>query len=64
MVTAHYASDVIAGAAIGAFGALWVRDWFARRRLGFVVGADGEVHALRGPSLRRIKKVARALIAP
>jgi membrane-associated phospholipid phosphatase len=64
VVTAHYTSDVIAGAAIGAFGALWVRDWFARRRLGFVVGADGEVHALPGPSLSRIKKVARALIAP
>jgi membrane-associated phospholipid phosphatase len=64
VVTAHYTSDVIAGAAIGAFGALWVRDWFARRRLGFVVGADGEVHALPGPSLGRIKKGARALIAP
>jgi membrane-associated phospholipid phosphatase len=64
VVTAHYTSDVIAGAAIGAFGALWVRDWFARRRLGFAVGADGQVHALPGPSLRRVKKVARALIAP
>ncbi len=64
VVSAHYTSDVIAGAAIGAFGALWVRDWFARRRMGFVVGADGEVHALPGPSLRRVIKVARALIAP
>jgi len=64
VVTAHYASDVVAGAAVGAFGALWVRDWFARRRLGFVVAADGEVHALPGPSSSRIKKVARALIAP
>jgi undecaprenyl-diphosphatase len=63
-VTAHYSSDVIAGAVVGTFGALWVRDWFARRRLGFVVGTDGAVHALAGPSLNRIKKVARALIAP
>ena len=63
-VTAHYSSDVIAGAVVGAFGALWVRDWFARRRLGFVVGTDGLVYALPGPSLNRIKKVARALIAP
>jgi undecaprenyl-diphosphatase len=63
-VTAHYSSDVMAGAVVGAFGALWVRDWFARRRLGFVVGTDGVVHALPGPSLNRIKKVARALIAP
>ena len=64
VVTAHYASDVIAGAAVGAFGALLVRDWFARRRLGFVVGSDGAVHALPGPSSSRIKRVARALIAP
>ena len=64
VVTAHYSSDVIAGAAVGAFGALWVRDWFAQRRLGFVVGTDGAVHALAGPSPDRIKRVARALIAP
>jgi membrane-associated phospholipid phosphatase len=64
VVTAHYSSDVIAGAAVGAFGALWVRDWFARRRLGFVVGTDGAVHAFPGPSPNRIKRVARALIAP
>jgi membrane-associated phospholipid phosphatase len=64
VVTAHYSSDVIAGAAVGAFGALWVRDWFARRRLGFIVGTDGAVHALAGPSPGRIKRVSRALIAP
>jgi undecaprenyl-diphosphatase len=64
VVTAHFASDVIAGAAVGVFGALLVRDWFARRRLGFVVGTDGAVHALPGPSPSRIKRVARALIAP
>jgi membrane-associated phospholipid phosphatase len=62
-VTAHYPSDVIAGAAVGAFGALWVRDWFAVRRLGFFIGTDGEVHAKPGPSPRRIKQVAGALIA-
>jgi membrane-associated phospholipid phosphatase len=63
-VSAHYSSDVMAGAAVGTFGALWVRDWFARRRLGFVVGSGGGVHALPGPSSGRIKRVARALIAP
>jgi membrane-associated phospholipid phosphatase len=62
-VTAHYPSDVIAGAAFGAFGALWVRDWFAVRRLGFFVGTDGAVHAKPGPSPRWIKQVAGALIA-
>jgi membrane-associated phospholipid phosphatase len=60
-VLAHYPSDVIAGAAVGAFGALWVRDWFAVRRLGFNVGSDGRVHAMPGPPWRRIKQVAGAL---
>ena len=34
VVTAHHPSDVLAGALVGAFGALLVRDWFAARRLG------------------------------
>jgi membrane-associated phospholipid phosphatase len=61
-VTAHFVSDVIVGAAVGALGAWCVRDWFALRRLGFVVTPDGEVKALPGPSLGRIKRVARTLI--
>jgi membrane-associated phospholipid phosphatase len=64
MVSMHYPSDVIAGAAVGACGAMWVRDWFARRRLGFFVGSDGLAHAMAGPSRRRIKEVAARLIAP
>ena len=56
-VSAHYPSDVIAGALIGTFGALVVRNWFATRRLGFVVGPDRAVRALPGPSLRRLKQV-------
>ncbi len=63
-VSAHYTSDVIAGAAFGAFGALLVRDWFAARRLGFFVGPDGMVHRMALPSRRRIKRVVGALIAP
>jgi membrane-associated phospholipid phosphatase len=63
IVDEHYSSDVIAGAAFGTFGAVWVRDWFAVRRLGFVVGPDGVVHAKSGPSLRRLNRVAGALIA-
>jgi membrane-associated phospholipid phosphatase len=62
VVTAHYPSDVIAGAALGGFGALWVRDWFAVRRLAFFVGADSAAHVKPGPSLRRIKQVAGTLI--
>ena len=62
IVSVHYPSDVLAGAAFGAFGAIVIRDWFATRRLGFYVGSDGRVHTMPGPSFRRIKRVARALV--
>ena len=61
IVSAHFPSDVLAGAVFGAFGAIVIRDWFARRRLGFYVGSDGRVHPMPGPSFGRIKRVARAL---
>lgn len=60
VVSSHFPSDVIAGAAFGAFGAILVRDWFAARRLGFYIGTDGIVRALPWPSWSRIKRVARA----
>ena len=42
--------------------AVMVRNWFAARRLGFSVAADGSVRAMPGPSFRRIiKAVARRL---
>jgi membrane-associated phospholipid phosphatase len=63
IVLAHHPSDVIAGALVGTVGALLVRDWFAARRLGFVIEPDGSVQALPGPSWRRLKKVARQLLA-
>ena len=63
-IAAHYPSDVLAGAVVGAFGAILVRDWFALRRLGFAVGPGGAVTTLPGPSLRRIKMVARRVIGP
>ena len=62
VVTAHYPSDVIASAFFGILGAILVRDWFAVRRLGFVVDTQGGVHALPGPSWRRVKAVARRLL--
>jgi membrane-associated phospholipid phosphatase len=62
-VSAHYPSDVLAGALIGVFGALVVRNWFAARRLGFLVAPDRSVRALPGPSWRRIKTLARAISA-
>ena len=62
IIEAHYVSDVIAAAFVGAFGAVLVRNWFAARRLAFVPGTDGAVHALSGPSWRRVIAVARRLL--
>ena len=64
VVNAHYPSDVFAGAVVGTVGALMVRRYFALRRLGFSVGPDGVLHHYPGPSLKRIKAVARELLAP
>ena len=64
VVTAHYTTDVLMGALVGTVGALMVRRWFALRRLGFSVGPDGVPHMYPGPSVRRIKSVARDLLAP
>lgn len=61
-VTAHYPSDVLAGAGAGIFGALIVRNWFAQRRLGFFVDPNGRVRAMPGPSLHRIKTLARRVL--
>ena len=63
VVTAHYPSDVLTGAVVGAVGVLLVRRWFALRGLGFCVGQDGILYRKSGPSLRRIKCVARALLS-
>jgi membrane-associated phospholipid phosphatase len=63
VVTAHYPSDVLAGALVGVVGALLVRRYFALRRLGFSVRADGAVHQYPGPSFKRIKSVAQKLLA-
>jgi len=63
LVIAHYPSDAFAGALVGAFGAVLVRRHFAQRRLGFAIGPDGAIHQYPGPSLRRIKAVARGLLA-
>jgi membrane-associated phospholipid phosphatase len=64
VLTAHFPSDVMVGAVAGALGALVVRDWYAARRLAFVIGADGAVRPWPGPSFARIKRVAGQLIAP
>jgi undecaprenyl-diphosphatase len=64
VLTAHFPSDVMVGAVAGVVGVLLVRDWFASRGLAFVLRPDGMVRRLPGPSLARIKRVARQLIAP
>ncbi|MGZ3312134.1 MAG: phosphatase PAP2 family protein, partial [Xanthobacteraceae bacterium] len=64
VLTAHFPSDVMVGAVAGVVGVLLVRDWFASRGLAFVLRPDGTVRRLPGPSLARIKRVARQLIAP
>jgi membrane-associated phospholipid phosphatase len=64
VLIAHFPSDVIAGAIVGAAGALLVRDWFAARGLAFTLAPDGAVRPMPGPSFARIKRVARRLIAP
>jgi len=63
VVTAHYPTDVATGALVGVLGAVMVRRFFALRGLGFSVGPDGALRQLPGPSFKRIKSVARELLA-
>lgn len=64
VLLAHHPSDVVAGALVGVTGAMFVRYWFAARRLGFAIRRDGAIVALAGPSLGRLKRVARGASAP
>jgi membrane-associated phospholipid phosphatase len=64
VLTAHFPSDVVAGAVVGVVGALIVRDWFAARGLAFSLGPDGGIRPFAGPSWARIKRVAGQLVAP
>jgi undecaprenyl-diphosphatase len=43
VLTAHFPSDVVAGAVVGTLGVLLVRDWFLARGLVFGAGPDGGV---------------------
>jgi undecaprenyl-diphosphatase len=64
IIAAHYPSDVVAGACLGGFGALLIRNYFAARRLSFAAVRDGTVLALPGPSLSRIRSTFARLVAP
>lgn len=56
VVLAHHPSDVIAGALVGAIGAVLVRRWFAARRLVF---SATDLRAFPGPSFGQIKAAIR-----
>lgn len=62
IIQAHFVSDVTAGAFVGGFGAILVRNWFAARGLAFVPNRAGAVEAMPGPSWWRLKTVARRLL--
>jgi membrane-associated phospholipid phosphatase len=64
VLLAHHPSDVAAGALVGVIGAMFVRYWFAARRLGFAIRRDGTIVPLTGPSSSRLKRVARGAFAP
>ena len=63
VLRAHYVSDVMVSAAFGIVGVILVRRWFAALHLGFALGPDGGIIQYPGPSKRRIKAVARDLLA-
>lgn len=63
VLLAHHPSDVVAGALVGMVGAMAVRYWFAARRLGFAIRADGTILALPGSVSGRLKRVARGASA-
>lgn len=63
VLLAHHPSDVVAGALIGVVATMFVRYWFASRRIGFKIGADGAIHPLEGPSWVGLKRVAREAFA-
>jgi len=64
VLLAHHPSDVVAGAMVGIVGTVFVRYWFAARRLGFAILSDGSIVSLVGPSSGRLKRVARGAFAP
>jgi undecaprenyl-diphosphatase len=64
VLLAHHPSDVVGGALTGVIGAMFVRYWFAARRLGFSIARDGTIEPLAGPSWTALKRVAREAFAP
>jgi len=63
VLLAHHPSDVVAGGVVGVIGAMAVRQWFAARRLGFAIAANGRVDPLPGPSIAALRGVAVGPVA-
>jgi membrane-associated phospholipid phosphatase len=63
-LTAHFPSDVLAGAIVAVAGVALLRVWFASRRLAFAPDDNGRICPMPGPSFARVNRVAEALIAP
>jgi undecaprenyl-diphosphatase len=59
VLLAHYPSDVVVGASIGAVGAMFVQYWFAARRLGFSIDRCGAILPRSALSRGGLKRVAR-----
>jgi membrane-associated phospholipid phosphatase len=59
VVLAHHPSDVVAGALVGAVGALWLRRAFAARGLLF---SAIDLRAFPGPSFKRVKAALREVL--
>ena len=59
VVLAHHPSDVIAGAVVGAVGAIWLRRAFAARGLLF---SAIDLKAFPAPSLQRVKAALREVL--
>ena len=64
VLLAHHPSDVAAGAIVGLLGAMFVRYWFAARRLAFIIRRDGTIDPRAGPSAGRLKGIVREAFAP
>lgn len=64
VLLAHHPSDVVAGAMVGLVGAMAVRYWFAARKLGFAIRADGTIVPIAGMVSGRLKRLARWTSGP
>lgn len=57
IIVVHHPTDVMVGAAIGIFGALAIRNYFAARHWVFAVDSVGQVYAKPWPRMRRVAGV-------